>query len=66
MPKSSTVFTFFSYCKHQIIILVILAEIVDKDKHLEGKKITGVHSVASGNHLMTGCGETQRQKYQEE
>lgn len=64
MPKSSTVFTFFSYCKHQIIILVNLAEMVDKDKHLEGKKITGVHSVASRNLLTTGCGETQ--KYQRE
>lgn len=66
MPKSSKVFTFFSNCKHQIAILVILAEMVDKDKHSEGKKITGVRSVASRNHLMTGCGETQRQKYQKE
>lgn len=66
MPKYSMVFTFFSYCKHQIIILLILAEMVDKYKHLEGKKITGVHSVASRNHLMAGCGETQRQKYQKE
>lgn len=66
MPKSSMVFTFLSNCKDQIIILVIFAEMVDKDKHSEGKKITGVSSVASRNHLMTGCGETQRQKYQKE
>lgn len=66
MPKSSTALTFFSYCKQQIIILAILADMVDKDKCLEGKKITGMYSVASGNHLMTGCGETQRQKYQKE
>lgn len=60
------VFTFFSNCKHQIVIRVILADMVDKDKRSEGKKITGVHSVASRNHIMTGCGETQRRKYQKE
>lgn len=46
--------------------MAILAETVDKDKLLEGKKITGVRTVASRDHIMTGCGETQRQNYQKE